>query len=74
MALEQYRLAKHSDQWRLEKAGSQRAIFAATTKAEAMRRMRTYMTTHGGSVSICKTNGQVQEQRTYGRHAQKLIR
>ena len=65
MALDQYLLTKHRDQWRFEKAGTNRTIVSATTKAEAMRRMRGYMSTHGGSVRIHKANGQLQEERTY---------
>lgn len=67
MALQRYHLTKRNDEWRLEKAGSNRAVAKADTKANAILEMRGYMQTHEGSVRIHKVNGRIQEERTYPR-------
>ena len=67
MALDKYHLTKRNDEWRLEKAGSNRAVTKATTKAEAVQKMQKYMSKNEGSVRIHKENGRIQEERTYPR-------
>ena len=67
MALDKFHLTKKDDEWRLEKAGTNRARIKAPTKAEAMQKMRDYMQDNEGSVRIHKVNGQIQEERTYPR-------
>ncbi len=39
MALDRYHLTKRKNDWRLEKAGSDRALVKAPTKAEAVKKM-----------------------------------
>ena len=66
MALQRYHLQKKNDEWRLRKAGSnRRALFKADTKAIAILEMQGYMKTHEGTVRIHKSNGRIQEERTY---------
>ena len=67
MALDKYHLTKKKDEWRLEKAGSNRAVVKAPTKAEAIQKMRKHMSKNEGSVRIHKENGRIQEERTYPR-------
>lgn len=67
MPLDKFHLTKKGDEWRLEKAGTNRARVKAPTKAEAVQKMREYMQDHEGSVRIHKENGQIQEERTYPR-------
>ncbi len=67
MSLDKFHLTKKGDEWRLEKAGTNRARVSAPTKAEAMQKMQNYMQRHEGSVRIHKENGQIQEERTYPR-------
>ena len=69
MALDRYHLTKRKNEWRLEKAGSDRALVKASTKAEAIQKTRRYMKTRKGSVRIHKVNGKIQEERTYPRGA-----
>lgn len=67
MALDKYHLTKKKDEWRLEKAGSNRAVVKADTKAEAVQKSRHYMAKNGGSMRIHKEDGKIQEERTYPR-------
>ena len=67
MALQRYHLEKKKDEWRLRKAGSNRAVVKADTKEDAILEMRGYMKTHEGSVRIHKVNGRLEEERTYRR-------
>ena len=67
MALQRYHLQKKNDEWRLRKAGSNRAVVKADTKENAILEMRGYMQTHEVSVRIHKVNGRIQEERTYPR-------
>ena len=67
MALQRYHLEKKNDEWRLRKAGSDRAVLKADTKELAILEMQGYMKTHKGSVRIHKVNRQIQEERTYRR-------
>ncbi len=65
MPLQKYHLSKKNDEWRLEKAGSNRAVAKADTKENAILEMRGYMETHEGYVRIHKVNGRIEEERTY---------
>ena len=66
MALQRYHLLKKNDEWLLRKAGlNHRAVVKADTKAVAILKMQGYMKTHEGSVRIYKSNGRIQEERTY---------
>ena len=68
MALQRYHLLKKNDEWRLRKAGANHhAVVKADTKAIAILEMRGYMKTHDGVVCIHKSNGRIQEERTYQR-------
>ena len=67
MALQKYHLEKKNNEWRLRKAGSNRALVKADTKGLAILEMQGYMKTHEGSVRIHKANGRLQEERTYRR-------
>jgi len=67
MALDKFHLTKKGNEWKLEKANSNRAVVKADTKAEAVQKMREYMQTHEGSVRIHKEDGKIQEERTYPR-------
>ena len=68
MALQMYHLLKKNNEWRLRKAGTnRRAVLKADTKAVAILEMRGYMKTHDGVVRIHKSNGRIQEERTYPR-------
>ncbi len=68
MALQRYHLEKKNEDWRLRKAGSNRAVVRADTKELAILEMRGYMKTHDGSVRIHKANGRIQGERTYSRN------
>ena len=59
MSLQRYHLSKKNDEWRLEKAGSNRAVAKADTKENAILEMRGYMETHEGYVRIHKVNGRI---------------
>ena len=65
--MDQYHLTKKGSEWRLEKAGSNRAVVKAGTKEQAVQQMRGYMKGKEGSVVIHKQNGRIQEERTYPR-------
>jgi len=66
MPLQRYHLSKKNDEWRLAKAGlNHRAVVKADTKAVAILEMQGYMKTHDGVVRIHKSNGRIQEERTY---------
>ncbi len=68
MALDKFHLTKKGDEWRLEKAKSDKALVKAGTKKEAMQKMMKYMAKREGSVRIHKENGKIQEERTYPRY------
>lgn len=67
--MDTYHLTKKKDEWRLEKAGSNRAVVRAKTKAEALKRTSEYMSKRKGSVRIHGTDGKIQSERTYPRSA-----
>jgi hypothetical protein len=67
MALDRHHLTKRGDAWRLEKAGSDRALLKAPTKVEPVQKTRRYMKNREGSVRIHKVDGKIEEERTYPR-------
>ena len=67
MALQKYHLEKKNDEWRLRKAGSNRAFVKGDTKEIAILEMRRYMRLREGSVRIHKANGRFEVERTYRR-------
>lgn len=69
MSLDKYTLHKDkkSDEWRLEKEGSNRAKARYSTKAEALSSLSKDLGQKGGSVRIRKLDGTIQQERTYPR-------
>lgn len=65
--MDSYHLTKKKGEWRLEKAGSNRAVVRADTKAEAIKRTSDYMQKRKGSVRIHREDGTIQSERTYPR-------
>ena len=64
-----YHLTKDGDTWNLRPEGAGRPVVHAGTKVEAIGRMRAYMHSHPGSVTIHKENGRIQVARNYPRNA-----
>jgi hypothetical protein len=69
MALDQYHLTKDGDLWKLKKTGGKAASLTAQTKAEAISKMRAFMSGKRATVRIHKQDGKIQEERTYPRSA-----
>ncbi len=69
MALDQYHLTKDGSLWKLKKTGARAASLTAPTKAEAISKMRAFMSGKTASVRIHKQDGKIQEERTYPRSA-----
>lgn len=69
MAIDKYTLHRdaESENWRLEKEGSDRAKRVFESKAEALKELRTAVGPSGGSVRIRKVDNTIQEERTYPR-------
>ncbi|MDK7587469.1 DUF2188 domain-containing protein [Alcaligenes faecalis subsp. phenolicus] len=67
--MDNYHITKDGDKWKLTKQGSGRASKVAETKQEILKATSDYMKDKVGSVKIHKTNGQIQEERTYPRAA-----
>ena len=67
MTLDKYHLTKDNDEWKLKKEGNQNASLKAETKKQAVKDMQDFMKDKTGSVRIHKTNGRIQEERTYQR-------
>ena len=67
--LPSYHLTKKGENWRLEKAGSDRAVKTFERKEDALKRdvLRKAVGGEGGSVKIHKENGRIQQERTYPR-------
>lgn len=67
--LRSFHLTKKGEQWRLEQAGSDRALRAFDRKADALKggALRGLLGKVGGSVKIHKENGRIQQERTYPR-------
>jgi hypothetical protein len=66
--MDNYRLTKKDDQWRLHRQGADRAskVFDGTKK-EAIRQSAEYLRDRGASLKIHKEDGKFEEERTYPR-------
>lgn len=65
--MDNYHVTKDGNKWKLTKEGSQRASKTADTKQEIIQETRDFMKSRTGSVKIHKTDGKIQEERTYPR-------
>ncbi len=65
--MDNYHVTKDGDKWKFKKQGNEKATKIANTKAEVINEMREYMKDKVGSVKIHKTDGKIQEERTYQR-------
>ncbi|MEN9923992.1 MAG: hypothetical protein RL268_118 [Pseudomonadota bacterium] len=67
--LPKYHLVAKDEKWRLEPEGGGRAKRVFDTKADATARgaLKDALGTAGGSVRIHKTDGKIQEERTFPR-------
>lgn len=65
--MDKYHLVHKDDAWKLQREGSNRATKTFETKNEAMTQSTEFMRSHGGSLRVHGTNGQIQEERTYPR-------
>ena len=65
--LPSYHLTKKGEKWRLEPAGSDRAIRIFDRKEDALKGgvLREAVGRGGGSVKIHKQDGRIQQERTY---------
>lgn len=65
--LRSFHLTKKGGTWRLEQAGSDRAVRTFERKADATRAgaLAEALGRQGGSVKIHKQDGRIQEERTY---------
>lgn len=61
----QYHLLKADGEWQLREEGTSDALFGVKTKDEALDKLNDYMSSRDGSVAVHKTNGEIQEHRTY---------
>lgn len=57
----------HRGNWKGKREGSERASFKADTKAEAIGKGRDLVKKEKGQIIIHKTDGTIQEERTYGK-------
>ena len=67
--MDNYYISNIDGHWELKKQGNSKASLTADTKAEAIQKMRDYMSDKTGSVKIRKMDGTFQEERTYPRAA-----
>ncbi len=67
--MDNYHITNDGERWKFKKAGSSRALITAASKKEIIVEMRVYMRNRTGSVKIHKTDGKIQEERTYLRRA-----
>lgn len=65
--MENYHITKNGEKWTLKKEGNQKASKTADTKQEIIKEMQKFMDDKTGSVKIHKTDGKIQEERTYQR-------
>lgn len=57
----------HPQGWAVKREGSDRASAVLPTKEQAFERAREIAQREEGSVVVHKENGQIQEERTYGK-------
>lgn len=65
--MDNYHITKDGDKWKLKKEGADRASKTANTKKEIIKQTQSFMKSNSGSVKIHKTDGKIQEERTYPR-------
>ena len=65
--MDDYHITKKGDKWAFKKEGADRATKTADTKKEIIQKARDFMSDKTGSVKIHKTDGKIQEERTYQR-------
>ncbi|MEW7986966.1 MAG: DUF2188 domain-containing protein [Candidatus Thiodiazotropha endolucinida] len=63
--MDNYHITKDGDKWKLTKEGNERASKTAGTKQAIIQETREFMKSRSGSVKIHKTDGKIQEERTY---------
>ncbi|BAO56124.1 DUF2188 domain-containing protein [Nonlabens marinus] len=69
MSLDKYHLSKKGENWQLKKEGNQRATETFEgTKSDAIKESSAHLKKgEGASLRIHKTDGKIQEERTYPR-------
>lgn len=65
--MDNYHLTNNDGVWKFQKAKSKKSIKNFDTKDEGLNYAKKYMNEHGGSLKIHKTDGKIQEERTYPR-------
>jgi len=65
--MKKYHITKKHDVWQFKQENGKRSIANSATKEEAVNNMRGFMIDKVGSVKIHKTDGTIQEERTYQR-------
>ena len=65
--MKKYHIVPSEKGWNLKKEGAERASKSFETKQSALEYSKDYMRENGGSLKIHKSNGQIQEERTYPR-------
>lgn len=70
-----YHLTKDGDNWKLQRENTSRATanFASSNKEEAIRKSAELLSGSNSSLKIHKTDGRIQEERTYPRSADPSI-
>ncbi|MDO7896900.1 DUF2188 domain-containing protein [Pseudomonas citrulli] len=67
--MDNYHLSPTADGWELKKAGAERASKRAATKQALVSSLSDFFNGKTASVKIHKTDGTVEEERTYPRSA-----
>ncbi|PHR90772.1 MAG: hypothetical protein COA78_34475 [Blastopirellula sp.] len=65
--MDNYHITKDDDHWKLKKQGGSRATLIGGTKQQVIDKTREFMEDKTASVKIHKTDGKIQEERTYQR-------
>lgn len=60
-------VATHSQGWGVKREGADRPSTVLPTKEQAIERAREIAKREEGSIVVHKENGQIQEERTYGK-------
>jgi hypothetical protein len=63
--MKNYHLTNKDGEWKFRKENSQRSIKNFDTKTDALNFTKDFMNNNGGSLKIHKTDGTLQEERTY---------
>lgn len=67
--MKSYHLTCTPDDWELTESGSRTVIKAFATREQAVEASRAYVKEHSGSLKIHRTDGTIEEERTYPRSA-----